>query len=151
LADPAAPSDYSTHQNQLILAKQLIKHGANVNAVSTQGNTPLHEACYLGVVTNLDFVGLLLEAGADPNTQDPQGLTPLMHTIPAAPGAAKFLLNWPTTDANIATRSGESILDRVRSMIDAFSDCRFLVQQWRHIEDMLVERGVATTGIPPHL
>jgi hypothetical protein len=33
LADLADPFDYSTHVNQLILAKQLIEHGANVNAV----------------------------------------------------------------------------------------------------------------------
>ena len=47
-----------------------------------------------GNVTNLDFVELLLETGADPNAQDHLGLTPLMCTIEVAPGAAKFLLNW---------------------------------------------------------
>jgi hypothetical protein len=31
---------------------------------------------------------------------------PLMHTIPYAPSAAKFLLNWPTTDANVPARAG---------------------------------------------
>jgi ankyrin repeat protein len=46
LADLADPFDYSTHENQLILAKQLIEHSANVNAVPTpQGKTPLHNAC----------------------------------------------------------------------------------------------------------
>jgi hypothetical protein len=45
LATLAAPSNHSTHENQLILAKQLIEHGANVNAVSIpQGLTPLHYA-----------------------------------------------------------------------------------------------------------
>jgi hypothetical protein len=43
LATLASPSDYSTHQNQLILAKQLIKHDADVNAVSIpRGTKPLH-------------------------------------------------------------------------------------------------------------
>jgi hypothetical protein len=70
-----------------------------------------------------------------------------MYTMPDAPGAAKFLLNWPNTDANITNRSGESFLDRVRSMIDAFSDCRFLLQQWREIEEMLVKMGATGTGI----
>jgi hypothetical protein len=61
-ADLADPSDYSTHENQLILAKQLIEHGANVNAVSSpQCQTPLHMACFASNVTNLDFVELLLE------------------------------------------------------------------------------------------
>jgi hypothetical protein len=154
LAYLADPFDYSTHENQLILAKQLIEHGANVNAVSIpHGDTPLHMACYAGNVTNLDFVELLLEAGADPNAQDYLGYTPLMCTNPAAPGAAKFLLNWPTTDVNITARSGESFLAKVRCTVECFSDKvaltdnpeqvqhEFLLQQWRDIEDMLVERS----------
>jgi hypothetical protein len=157
LADMADPSDYSTQENQLILAKQLIEHGANVNAVSSGGTTPLHNACYSGVVTNLDFVELLLEAGADPNAQDHMGKTPLMATTTHAPGAAKILLNWPTTDVNITTRSGESFLVRLHSFITTYSDLlasfaptngrrapveqQFLLKQWRGIEEMLVERG----------
>jgi ankyrin repeat protein len=47
LADLADPSEYSTHVNQLILAKLLVEHGANVNAVSSPGGvTPLHKACF---------------------------------------------------------------------------------------------------------
>jgi hypothetical protein len=153
----ADPFDYRTHENQLLLAKQLIERGANVNAVSTQckGNTPLHSACHSDVVTNLDFIELLLEEGADPNAQDPHGIIPLMCTTPDAPGAAKFLLNWPTTDANIITRSGASFLARVRSLIttmahpdnpDRVQD-QFQLQQWRGIEMILVERGARDTGI----
>jgi hypothetical protein len=156
LADMACHSDYSTHENQLTLAKQLIEHGADVNAVSF---TPLHNACYAGVVTNLDFVEYLLKTGADPNSQNHLGVTTLMFTTPYAPGAAKFLLNWPTTDANITTRIGESFLANVRSTITTMSDKverrdnpdrvqhQFLLQQWREIEEMLVERGAIDTGI----
>jgi hypothetical protein len=80
-----------------------------------------------------------------------------MVTIPDAPGAAKFLLNWPTTDVNITTRSGESFRTRVCSTITANSDQltiianpdqvphQFLLQQWNEIEieieEMLLERG----------
>jgi hypothetical protein len=157
LADLTNPSDYSTHVNQLILAKQLIMRDANLDAVSPRGGTPLHGACYAGKVTNLDFVELLLEEGADPNSQNHLGETPLMCTTPHVPGTAKFLLNWPTTDVSITTRSGESFLVRVRSAITAFSDQpdnldqvprQFLLQQWREIEEMLVETGAHDTVIP---
>jgi hypothetical protein len=164
LSDLAAASDYSTHENQLILAKQLIEHGANVNAVSTpQRKTPLHNACYSDNVTNLDFVELLMEGGADPNAQDHLGVTPLMYTTPAAPGAAKFLLNWPTTDANITTRSGASFLAMVREAVKYYSERvafpdnpdkvqhQFLLQQWRGIGEMLMERGALDTSIAAHL
>jgi hypothetical protein len=157
LAAMADPCDYSSHEKQVILAKQLIEHGANVNAVSIPGGeTPLHRACYSGNVTNLDFVELLLEEGANPNAQDHLGMTPLHWS---APGAAKFLLNWPTTDANITTRSGVSFLAKVRETVEKLSDraarpdnpgrvqVQFLFQQWRKIEEMLVERGAANTGI----
>jgi hypothetical protein len=160
LTNLADPFDYSTHINQLILAKQLIEHGANVNAVSIPwGESPLHKACQSTNVTNLDFVELLLEAGADPNAEDQEGLTPLMYTYPYAPGAARILLNWPTTDANITHRSGQSFLEIVRLLITAFSDKvvlpenpdklqdQFVLQQWREIEEMLVEREAVDTGI----
>jgi hypothetical protein len=160
LANLADPHEYSTHENQLILAKQLVEHGANVNAASSphQGKTPLNSACYGGSVTNLDFVELLLKEGADPN-RDHRGLTALLWTIPDAPGAAKFLLNWPTTDVNITTRSGASLLATVRRYIDAYTaeislrddpdqvQDQFKLHQWREVEEMLVERGAHDTGI----
>jgi hypothetical protein len=154
LASLADPKDYSAHTNQLIIAKQLVEHGANVKTVCIPlGMTPLHNACYSGVVTNLDFVEYLLEVGADPNAQDHIENTPLMYTFPDAPGTAKFLLKWPTTDANITTRSGQSFLAMVRLVITDFSEQiadpdnperlqhQFVLQQWRGIEDMLLERG----------
>jgi hypothetical protein len=160
LAELADPFNYTTHENQLILAKQLIEHGASVNAVSIpDGMTPLQKACYSGVVTNLDFIELLLERGADPNAQDHSGNTPLMYTTPDAPGAAKFLLNWPTTDVNITMRSGVSFLARVRYTMTIFSDAiarpdnpdqvqdQFLLEQWREVEEMLVEKGAHDTGV----
>jgi hypothetical protein len=160
LADLADPSDYSTHKKQLILAKQLIEHGANVNAVSyPQGDTPLHHACFAGVVTNLDFVEFLLKEGADPNCQDDLGLTPLMFTRMLAPGAAKVLLDWATTDVDITNRSGLSFLATVRMDVKyasekiALPDCsdrvlyEFWLQQWREIQEILVERGATDAGI----
>jgi ankyrin repeat protein len=163
LVDMANPYDYSTQKNQLILAKELSDHCANVNvnAVSIPDmKTPLHNACYRSVVTNLDVVEYLLETGADPNSQDHLGKTPLMYTAPFAPDAANFLLKLPTTDVNIPTRSGASLLSLGRSLdYTHFANIvalpvnpdrvqhQFLLQQWREIEEMLVERGAHDTGV----
>jgi hypothetical protein len=108
-------------------------------------------------VTNLDFVELLLKRGADPNAQKYLGRTPLIHTIPDAPGAAKFLLNWPTTDVNTTMRSGESFLAEVRKVVQHFAhqvarlddpyEHRFQLLQWQKIDEMLVERGAIDTGM----
>jgi hypothetical protein len=160
LAELVNCSDYSTHENQLVLAKQLIEKGNNVKSYSIPDlDTPLHKACNRRSVTNLDFVELLLKEGADPNSRNRLGLTPLASTIPEAPGAAKFLLNWPTTDVNITTPAGASFLASVRKTITAFSKAvaqpdnpyrlqqQFAIQQWREIEEMLVKKGARDTGI----
>jgi hypothetical protein len=152
VAELADPFEYSTHENQLILARQLIEHGANINAVSVpQGETALFGACFSENVTNLDFVELLLKKGADPNTQDSVGRTALMSTAPHAPGAAKFLLNWPTTEANITTPSKASFLTLVRKAAhpdnpEEVQD-QLLLQQWTEIEEIMVEWGAHDTGI----
>jgi hypothetical protein len=153
LVSLADSSDYCTHVNQLILAKQLIEHGANVNALMIPYDmTPLHWACSSGTVTNLDIIELLLVEGADPNAQDRNGTTVLILTVEVSPGAAKFLLNWPTTDSNITETSGPSFLDMVEKILKVFSDeiaipgsptlikDQFLLQQWLEIKEMLVER-----------
>jgi hypothetical protein len=104
-------------------------------------------------VTNLDFAELLLKGGTNPNVQAGLGTTPLMSTVELAPGAAKFLLNWPTTDVDITNQFRESFVARPRIAVEDFSrrttfsdnpeqvQHQFLLQQWRDIGVMLVERG----------
>ena len=83
-----------------------------------------------------------------------------MCSLTGAPGVARFLRNWPSTDANITTGSGVSFLAFVRSGIRLYSGLiaepnnpeqvphQFLLQQWRDIEELLVEKGArAYTGI----
>jgi ankyrin repeat protein len=160
LACLADPSDYSAHKNQVTLGRQLIEHGVkNVNAAAhPAGETPLHCACHTETPTNLDFIQLLLDNGADPNIPDYKGETPLMCTLRMAPGAAKFLLELPITDVNIISKSGASFQALVRGAVEHFSDKvalpdiadkakhQFLLQQWRGIEEMLAERQAVDTG-----
>jgi hypothetical protein len=102
------------HENQLILAKQLIEHGANVSCIDPTGQYALHKSMLLGNVTNLDFVELLLE-GADQMRRTIEADTVDVDQ-PLLAGAAQFLLNWSTTDANITLSIWASFLARVRDL-----------------------------------
>lgn len=52
----------------------MLAAGASIQAHDDGGLHPLHNACSFG---HEDVVGLLLEAGADPNTRDNWNYTPL--------------------------------------------------------------------------
>ena len=58
------------------LVRMLIDAGADPNARSASGGTPLHTAGFTG---NLAVTEMLLAAGADPEATDAKGLTPLDH------------------------------------------------------------------------
>ena len=88
LAEMSNPSQEHTIENQCILAKQLIEAGANVNARAQRGlhnRAPLHDACSSHNCTNLDFIQLLLDHGANPNAKDSDDETPRQWTTRNAP------------------------------------------------------------------
>jgi hypothetical protein len=159
LAEAADPNDIKVQENQVILGRLLIKRGANVNAVTyPHSATPLFNACHSKNTTNLDFIQLLLDNGANPNIQNYLGETPLMCSVQMAPSAAKLLMEWPTTDVNLTSKSGKCSLAMVRNTIDFLTHgCsfpwhprnQFLCQQWRDIEKVLLAKGAIIAGIPP--
>ncbi|MGA8028634.1 MAG: ankyrin repeat domain-containing protein [Bryobacteraceae bacterium] len=61
-------------QGDLQHVKELLAAGADVNAGSSSGETPLHNAVYSG---NVALVELLLASGADVNAKERSGSTPL--------------------------------------------------------------------------
>jgi uncharacterized protein len=108
------------------MVKELIAHGADVNAVSNvnkweRQNTaePREKWLPLGGLTPLLFAArqgcveceqILLDAGANVNTTDPDGISPvLMAIINGHYDAAGFLLN-KGADPNLADETGRTAL-----------------------------------------
>jgi ankyrin repeat protein len=73
---PASAADLlrAATQGDLQHVKELLAAGADVNARSSSGETPLHNAAYSG---NVALMELLLASGADVNAKERSGATPL--------------------------------------------------------------------------
>jgi hypothetical protein len=82
-----------------------------------------------------------LENGANPNAQNNKGQTPLMHTVEASPGAAKFLIEWPTTDVNVRARTGMTVLALVRDAIKNLQRNWFMAMMDGENEDEMIRQG----------
>ncbi len=106
--------DYAAEQNQAQVARFLIEHGAQVNAVQTQarnaGYTALHRAA---IADSADVAELLLAHGAEVNVHGPLGITPLI--LAASNGSRRTAEVLLTHGADISVPTG----DRETALSDA--------------------------------
>ena len=150
LIDMTAPN-MDLMERQVIIAKQLIEAGADVNAVNAPGqgrNSPLHNACFSGECTNLELIKLFLDHGANPNLGNNVGQTPLMMTLRMSPSAAKLLLTYPyenspapAIDVNVRADDGSIYFGGLQDGIDMMQDAAMRVSlglpsgqqmDWKH-------------------
>jgi hypothetical protein len=76
--DSATPLMAACQDGHLEIVRELLGHGANVNAAYTgTGLTSLMSACYEGY---LEIVKLLCQSGADPNIVDKDGKKAINYT-----------------------------------------------------------------------
>ena len=122
---------WATYQDDLEIAKLLVRTGANAKAANRYGVTPLSLACTNG---NGAMVELLLKAGADPNASLPGGETPLMTAArTGAIAAVKALVSRGASVDSKDERRGQTALiwasaeghaAVVQALIDADADFR---------------------------
>ncbi|KAL3269583.1 hypothetical protein HHI36_008647 [Cryptolaemus montrouzieri] len=92
------PDDRSTHMvtplwcasvsGKIKVVEILLKCGANINAVSDTGSTPVRSACFM---THFEVVKYLVEHGADINQPNYNGGTCLINSVQSSP-LCEFLL-----------------------------------------------------------
>lgn len=94
-------------KKNLSIALELIKKGADVNAVGNDGKRPLHQA-----VADMEEVArALAEAGADINAQDNDGNTPLMYACMKAKEETVLWLLKAGADYKIQNNEGRTAAD----------------------------------------
>jgi len=64
------------NHSDINVMKYLVENGADVNASTRDGWTPLFEASY---DSSIEIVKFLVDCGADPNKKTREGMTPLHH------------------------------------------------------------------------
>jgi len=67
---------FSTLKDHLQIMQLLIDNGIDINQQDKFGDTPLHRACYYGILPEVE---LLIKAGADTTLKNKKGLTPLEY------------------------------------------------------------------------
>lgn len=100
------PDDRSTHavtplwcaavSGKLPVIKFLLLHGADINAVSDTGSTPVRSACFM---THLDIVTYLVQNGADINRPNFNGGTCLINSVQSPPLCLFLLQNGADVNA----------------------------------------------------
>lgn len=124
--DLLKPPDRALVERRLKVAELLIRKGANVNAKSFLGRTPLHMA------ETKEAAELLIKHGADVNAQDGSGATPLFtlngNYRKLNRTVAEVFINHGA-DVNHVTKSGETVLQLAARNND------------KNLAELLVEHG----------
>ena len=104
------------HRNQVLLSKQVLDHGADVNVRGRKQQAHCarhHKACHSAYATNLDLIELVVDHGADPNAAKDFGETPLQSIISSCYRRSQILVGlYPSC---VITKDDSSTLSMVQA------------------------------------
>ena len=101
------PSPFYKFEHPKEVVELLLRHGADVNAKTNKGVTPLH----IAVLSNIEIIEMLIRYGADVNAVDGEGNTPLHYAfLDPCVEVVKLLLE-KGADPTIRNGEGISALD----------------------------------------
>ncbi|KAK4158282.1 ankyrin repeat-containing domain protein [Chaetomidium leptoderma] len=125
----------SMDRSEEILTKLLLSAGANPNAKTKNGNTPLH----LANTKKLRLLELLVKHGADINAVNAWGRSPLLEMITRLGYSSSMSLDKPEpnvkvflkllelgTDVHLADGQGDTVFHHLMHRIGSFADPKFI-------------------------
>lgn len=105
---------YSGHSPSMEIARLLIKHGADVNAIDEAGNTALHHVVTYGRREEYKQIAeLLVNAGAAVNLKNKKGITPVISAATGNHTALLELLLKNGGDAHEVDNDGKTIMMKI--------------------------------------
>jgi ankyrin repeat protein len=97
------PIIYAINNNNKSILKLLLDYNADVNITDNQSHTPLMFAS----IKDVDFIDLILRAGAKVNFQDRFGMTALMHACREGNAQnVSYLIKYGNADLHIKDKEG---------------------------------------------
>lgn len=135
------PLHYAAEFNQEDIVKLLLQYGADVNAKTSENDTPLHYACLLS--KSNEVIKLLINHGADVNLYNETGISPIFNAIFFGNKEAVSILLDNNVDINgvntindltpliVAVKKRDP--DMVNFLIDKGADVNLRVKKHEHL------------------
>lgn len=130
----------AVNQGNIAIAQVLIDANARVNTVDHNQQSVLSRACRLTKESHPSIIKLLLSNGAEVNTQDRWGMTPLMRIIQAENSTLALMMmlldsgaDWNLRDINHHTAIKHAIMNEKFEMISVLNAVEAKAKEEEHI------------------